>query len=724
LENSYFARIFLKYAFAIIALATSPFKYRWGARDNASGNLKYCAISTANFKALVSSDFFDCVNHQNMLGHLETVVTVFGVEYLHGINSVAGFLNLSSHRMRMIVVCYEVLMGLVELEPGEQLEVDKSYATECKDYLCKWCDISRGRLQKNRRTKRKVTVSKSRTASILGFFNSVSSGLDVKSTRLIVKVGAMAITSELKERIVKELLPHVADGMLAPVFPTPSTAKWLKTGPCHDRLFFCNQGNVLSAHMARGLGKLSFEEKLTIDSVELDPTYADWNKVAGKKAAISRSFIYNVVSLVMVAVFMICDEASRFLAHRHLHYAFAPYEYTASKPTPLQVYANDRRSPIYSALVGLSALLFGIASRLILVWRYRGCATLREWFDSYPEDVMLLFRAATSHAASIHRRQREQMRRFRIFTIGDHAMDDNERLQVTTEFTRMSRSQVGDGIPGDLWDSEWADAERIAATAVAVDERRDKGDMVIGSLISKRETLSQSSAFVQVSVGPCETDHAKNNQASQSNKQSVSHYRLAAASVSRQTSERGMPATVERGRMLRMIQDQADDTGSNIGAVVATSGRTSVEERLLTCHRALRATDLHRMDWLCELRAENASVDCCTPEAWAAWRHEWDHLDTDRKERYLEQSNIQRHLCTALATIPVHDKVSCGLFQINRNKMVSTPTPSPTPPPTPPHPQPHPTPNPHPQPHPTPNPTPPHPTPNPTPPPNPHGPCP
>ena len=118
LENSYFARIFLKYAFAILALATSPFKYRWGARDNASGNLKYCAVSTAVFKDLVSSDFFDCVNHQNMLGHLDTVVTVFGLEYLHGINSVAGFLNLSAHRMRMLVVCYEVLMGIVELEPG------------------------------------------------------------------------------------------------------------------------------------------------------------------------------------------------------------------------------------------------------------------------------------------------------------------------------------------------------------------------------------------------------------------------------------------------------------------------------------------------------------------------------------------------------------------------------------------------------------------------------
>ena len=177
MENSYFARIFLKYAFAILALATSPFKYRWGARDNASGNLKYCAVSTAVFKDLVSSDFFDCVNHQNMLGHLDTVVTVFGLEYLHGINSVAGFFNLSSHRMRMLVVCYEVLMGIVELEPGEQLAVDKSYATECKDYLCKWCDISSGRLRKNRKTNNKTAISKSRVASIIGVSTVCTAGL-------------------------------------------------------------------------------------------------------------------------------------------------------------------------------------------------------------------------------------------------------------------------------------------------------------------------------------------------------------------------------------------------------------------------------------------------------------------------------------------------------------------------------------------------------------------
>jgi hypothetical protein len=54
------------------------------------------------------------------------------------------------------------------------------------------------------------------------------------------------IVKEVTPAVLDELAESIIDSMFAPTFETSSSAKWTKTGPAVDRLFYCCQNNVLA----------------------------------------------------------------------------------------------------------------------------------------------------------------------------------------------------------------------------------------------------------------------------------------------------------------------------------------------------------------------------------------------------------------------------------------------------------------------------------------------
>ena len=50
------------------------------------------------------------------------------------------------------------------------------------------------------------------------------------------------------------------------------------------------------------------------------------------------------------------------------------------------------------------------------------------------------------------------------------------------------------------------------------------------------------------------------------------------------------------------------------------------------------AANLHRIDWLAEVRAVLPSFDCVSVVAWKLWREAWSTCDDDIKLNYFEQS--------------------------------------------------------------------------------------
>ena len=67
-------------------------------------------------------------------------------------------------------------------------------------------------------------------------------GFDFKGTNFYVYIGDEIEAVEIKNAIVEKVYEHVCNSMLISMIPTPDSAKWLKTGPNNDRLFFVGTG--------------------------------------------------------------------------------------------------------------------------------------------------------------------------------------------------------------------------------------------------------------------------------------------------------------------------------------------------------------------------------------------------------------------------------------------------------------------------------------------------
>jgi len=184
---------------------------------------------------------------------------------------------------------------------------------------------------------------------------------------------------------------------------------------------------------------------------ELDTSWLEMNKVTGKQAKASNAFLGNKDQRATAIAFAIADEAYRYLSHQHLHYAYQPKKYDAAGASPLQTMANDRRRPIYAALSYLSSLYAGKLSRLIMLWRFRECASLEEWYHRYPQDSVMIRRSAVSAAGGIQRRERSQLKQFELLTIGDPSMPVPEQLSLIAEFVGKTLRQHGSTLAGRLW---------------------------------------------------------------------------------------------------------------------------------------------------------------------------------------------------------------------------------------------------------------------------------
>ena len=79
-----------------------------------------------------------------------------------------------------------------------------------------------------------------------------------------------------------------------------------------------------------GLKKLEFQEKLTAKDdeldVELDSSYASWNEVAGKRKDQTFIFLRNTANIIMLIIFLVTDESSRYITHQLLYWAHKPHE--------------------------------------------------------------------------------------------------------------------------------------------------------------------------------------------------------------------------------------------------------------------------------------------------------------------------------------------------------------------------------------------------------------
>ena len=466
------------------------------------------------------------------------------------------------------------------------------------------------------------------------------------TNRIVVKTHLLC-TAELFETTVQTLTKLITDAMVAPIFPTPSTAKWTKTGPCNDRFIFCSCNSILPELTERGLSKLQFEEQSIVedDAKVLDTTQIEWKRVANKQSKVTLRFLRDPDYKATVVAFAITDESSRYLTQQHLYHGYKPFdaEYLeVGAPSTLEIYIIDQRSPIYAALSNLASIMQGVSTRLVMLWRFRACNHLGDWFTNYPRDAMMVFRGAAAQSAAIQRRQRNQLHRLEIFTIGDPSVDLEEKMRIAGKFVRSSRTHFGDGLPGRYWDRHQSKVKT---------EVCNREDIMVRNILAESSTVSAVLKFARFTVAPCESEHAKHRQAGQAKDQPVSFSRLAATSVNRQLGETGLVQLQGmQGRSIGRRKASAIDAGVERCDIVGIKRGRSKETQHGVGVRAKGASQLRRIDWISDRLSEDAHFNPVSATAWAECRGAWDSLCPEMKQIYFDQADA----AGTLANIPNH----------------------------------------------------------------------
>ena len=132
--NGFFSRKAIGFQCDLARL--SPLNLMLNCRDKAGENDTVTACLRAFYKEHgIATGDTHCLNHQQNLGHIDVMFTVFDTKWLHGTNSIATFCNLASHRLRFVLKCKEVLPSVVDFEYGVRDVLDEEYEKELVEHF-------------------------------------------------------------------------------------------------------------------------------------------------------------------------------------------------------------------------------------------------------------------------------------------------------------------------------------------------------------------------------------------------------------------------------------------------------------------------------------------------------------------------------------------------------------------------------------------------------------
>ena len=143
MRNHPWTRPIFKFALLVLS-AAKKFNLKFGCLDAASSNDKCVAVEfTESLLAFLIrvEEYIHCMSHQNMLGHLDTLVSVHGSFFLRQLMAMASFYNLSLHRLRMLLVVEDAIRELAEVSLTQD-PADKLYAEVASEYYVRWAGVS------------------------------------------------------------------------------------------------------------------------------------------------------------------------------------------------------------------------------------------------------------------------------------------------------------------------------------------------------------------------------------------------------------------------------------------------------------------------------------------------------------------------------------------------------------------------------------------------------
>ena len=372
------------------------------------------------------------------------------------------------------------------------------------------------------------------------------------------------------------------------------------------------------------------EHLTTPNDKELETTHIQWSKVAGKKMATTFArlpMMEHRIGAMILAVVMV---SNRYLTNMHLYYGHqARDERRPGEPTQLQIYLNPKRDPITFATCYLAAILSGKCRKLILVWRFRGARSVREWMSQYEEDAWLVFEAAAASTAVITRREKDHLAHLKIFAANDHEISPDERMEnYILPFVRADRREYGDAITALYYDRvhEFGRARRP-------DLDGELHDLFVAEIVNgEMENLTEATSTARFNICSTERERALIRAAAEERHQHITYPRFAATSVNRNSRSTGLPEALNATQAA--LENQPPPKRRRIGAL---------EDRIeLPYERPQNPPLLHRMMWVQEQLAFDPHYQSFTEDSWIDWRRVWDDTDDSEKEMFRLAHRIQQ----------------------------------------------------------------------------------
>ena len=217
---------------------------------------------------------------------------------------------------------------------------------------------------------------------------------------------------------------------------TPSATKWTKLGPCLDCIILGQLHGLWAMLFRTAFAKLTFTTDVQSDK-DIDPeaqSELTWHQVAGSRYQKANRLVQSEEDGESLRITAVTMEPIRFLTRWFLR---CSREHHVPKIAYLCSAVNPEFSPVTTAAQHFTALLFGSASRLRVIFAMRGCMSFLEWARSYPESAVLLRRAILVGLSGIRKRHAKPLESWpwRLASLGDPRVSMDTRRSVASSFT-------------------------------------------------------------------------------------------------------------------------------------------------------------------------------------------------------------------------------------------------------------------------------------------------
>lgn len=439
--------------------------------DAASSNLRFHAFKMESCEQRTLAEQMLCHNHQNKLIEI-AMLKAIGYHLLMSLYSLSLFLRMGGYFVRIIAGVREVVRDASEVRAApapEFVQVQAAaFAEEFSDMLLTNYTPSESKARRRARQPRPgvrervdedVMDSESdagapqqdveaqgpggpprrdRKASLrkaLAQFFAIFNGM-VSEGRLVHYCRGQQCCATLAATHSK-MVAAILGLVLRRIPGTPSATKWTKLGPCLDATLLGQLHGLWPKLFSTAFARLTFATDMKEAEVaDIDPEVRSeltWHQVAGTRYKKATRLVRSEVDNEKLRIASVTMEPIRFLTRWFLR---CSREHHAPRIPYLCSACNPKFSPVTVAAQHFTALLFGSASRLRILYGMRGCQSFLEWARLYSESADVLRRAILVGLSGLRKRHAKPLESWpwRLTSLCDPRASNGEKNSIASQF--------------------------------------------------------------------------------------------------------------------------------------------------------------------------------------------------------------------------------------------------------------------------------------------------